>query len=79
MDLSGLEPTLSAEAGPEKLTPQQRRLTGSVSADEARFDVVRQRALGPVEQSLLAVTLVSVSQLQQHSHGGGNSEQWWVE
>ncbi len=47
---------------------QQRRFTGSVAADEADLDVVGQRRLGPVEQHLIAVALVSILDLNQHRH-----------
>ncbi len=47
---------------------QQGRFAGAVAADEAHLDVVDDRRLGAVEQHLVAVALVSVFDLQQHSH-----------
>ena len=47
---------------------QQRALAGPVAADETDFHVVDDRGLGPVEQNLVAIALMSVFDLQQHSH-----------
>ena len=48
--------------------PQQGRFTGPVPADKTNLDIVDQRRLGTIQQNLIAVTLVSVLDLQQYSH-----------
>ena len=47
---------------------QQRALAGPVAADEADLHVVGDRRLRAVQQHLVAVTLVGILDLQQHSH-----------
>ena len=58
---------LSSSSSPSS-TRQQRALAGAVAADEAHLDVVAHGGLGVVEQHLIAVALVGVDELQQHSH-----------
>ncbi len=47
---------------------EQRRLARSVAAHETHLDVVNQRRLGPVQQHLVPVALVSILDLNQHRH-----------
>ena len=52
---------------------EQRALAGAVAADEPDLDVVAERGLGAVEQNLVAVALVGVRDLQQHTHADQSS------
>ena len=47
---------------------EQGGFSGAVASDEADFHVFNERRFCPVQQGLIAETLVSVSNLQQHSH-----------
>ncbi len=47
---------------------QQRRFAGSIAANETDFDIIDQGRFGTVQQHLLTIALVSVPNLQQHSH-----------
>jgi hypothetical protein len=47
---------------------QEGAFSRSVAADKPYLYVISQRGFGPVEQYLVSITLVSISDLQQHSH-----------
>ncbi len=47
---------------------EERALSSAVAADKAHLGVVRDRRLGVLQQDLVAVTLVGIFDLKQHSH-----------
>ena len=48
--------------------PQEGRFSSPVSADESDFDIINQRQLGVVQQKLVTVSFLSLSDLDQNCH-----------
>jgi hypothetical protein len=69
-------------AGVEFLFAEQNAaeggLAGAVAADEADLVVVGEDGFGALQQDLVAVTFVSVFDLNENGHGAANSGGYWA-
>jgi hypothetical protein len=55
---------------------EERGFPGPIPPDEADFNVVDQRGLGTLEEDLVSVALVGVSNLNQYCHSFGGGISW---